>query len=43
MEEKAKGISEDWLAVWIGLFIFVISLGAFIGMDVLGWGVTTNV
>src|SRR5512147_3280565 len=43
MEEKAKGISEDWLAVWIGLFIFIVSLGAFIGMDVLNWGVTTGV
>jgi uncharacterized membrane protein YadS len=43
MEEKTKGISEDWLAVWIGLFIFVVSLGAFIGMDVLNWGVTTAV
>ena len=43
MEEKTKGISEDWLAVWIGLFIFVISLGAFVGTDVLGWGVTTGV
>ncbi len=43
MEEKAKGISEDWLAVWIGLFIFVVSLGAFVGKDVLGWAVTTGV
>ncbi len=43
MEEKAKGISEDWLAVWIGLFIFVVSLGAFVGTDVLNWGVTTAV
>jgi uncharacterized membrane protein YadS len=43
MEEKAKGISEDWLAVWIGLFIFVISLGAFVGTDILNWGVTTAV
>jgi uncharacterized membrane protein YadS len=43
MEEKAKGISEDWLAVWIGLFIFVVSLGAFVGTDVLNWGVTTTV
>jgi len=43
MEEKTKGISEDWLAVWIGLFIFVVSLGAFIGTDVLNWGVTTAV
>jgi uncharacterized membrane protein YadS len=43
MEEKPKGISEDWMAVWIGLFIFVLSLGAFAGMDILGWGVTTGV
>jgi len=43
MEEKTKGISEDWLAVWIGLFIFVVSLGAFVGTDVLKWGVTTGV
>ncbi|HEY6010455.1 MAG TPA: putative sulfate exporter family transporter, partial [Nitrospirota bacterium] len=43
MQEKAKGISEDWLAVWIGLFIFVVSLGAFVGSDVLKWGVTTVV
>ena len=43
MEEKPKGISEDWMAVWIGLFIFVLSLGAFAGKDILGWGVTTGV
>jgi len=39
----AKGISEDWLSVWIGLFIFVLSCGSFVGADVLGWGVTTAV
>ncbi|HEX9113846.1 MAG TPA: putative sulfate exporter family transporter, partial [Nitrospirota bacterium] len=43
MEEKPKGLSEDWLAVWIGLFIFVVSLGAFAGKDILGWIVTTGV
>ncbi len=43
MREKAKGLSEDWLAVWIGLFIFILSLGTFAGMDILGWGVTTGV
>ncbi|HTF99777.1 MAG TPA: putative sulfate exporter family transporter [Nitrospirota bacterium] len=43
MEEKTKGISEDWLAVWIGLFIFIVSLGSFVGTDVLNWGVTTAV
>ncbi|MGA2732864.1 MAG: putative sulfate exporter family transporter [Syntrophobacteraceae bacterium] len=37
------GISEDWLAVWIGLTIFVLSLGVFVGWDILGWGVTTGI
>src|SRR5215470_214135 len=41
--QPAKSISEDWLSVWIGLFIFVLSLGSFVGADVLGWGVTTAV
>ncbi|HEX9021351.1 MAG TPA: putative sulfate exporter family transporter [Nitrospirota bacterium] len=36
-------MSEDWLAVWIGLFIFIVSLGAFVGADILNWGVTTGV
>jgi len=39
----AKAISEDWLSVWIGLFIFVLSLGVMVGADVLGWAVTTSV
>jgi uncharacterized membrane protein YadS len=42
MEEK-KGISEDWLSLWMGLFIFVLGLGLFVGVDILGWGVKTNV
>jgi len=37
------GLSEDWLAVWIGLTIFVLSLGVFVGWDILGWGVTTGI
>jgi len=37
------GISEDWLAVWIGLFVFVLSLGLLFGKDTLGWAVTTSV
>ncbi len=37
------GVSEDWLAVWIGLTIFVLSLGVFVGWDILGWGVTTGI
>jgi uncharacterized membrane protein YadS len=43
MQEKKRGLSEDWLSVCIGLFIFVLSLGPFIGLDLLGWGVTTRV
>ncbi len=43
MEEKRQGISEDWLAVIIGLFVFVLSLGVFVGIDVLGWGIKANV
>jgi uncharacterized membrane protein YadS len=43
MEGKPKGIGEDWLALWLGLGIFVLGLGAFVGLDVLGWGVKTSV
>jgi uncharacterized membrane protein YadS len=39
---KAK-LSEDWLAVLVGLFLFVLSLGAFAGVDTLGWAVSTSV
>jgi len=42
-EQAARGVSEDWLSLWIGLLIFVLSLGVFVGADVLGWGVTTAV
>jgi len=43
MEESRQGLSEDWLAVIIGLFVFVLSLGLFTGMDILGWGIMTKV
>ncbi|HWQ55496.1 MAG TPA: putative sulfate exporter family transporter [Bryobacteraceae bacterium] len=36
-------ITEDWLAVFTGLFIFVLSLAVFLGADLLGWAVTTRV
>jgi uncharacterized membrane protein YadS len=35
--------SEDWWAVWIGLFVFVLSLAALAELDLLGWGVDTRV
>lgn len=42
MVTNGKGISEDWLSLWLGLFIFVISLGLFSGVDLLGWGIKTK-
>ncbi len=41
MEEK-KGISEDWLAFWLAMGIFLISLLAYIDIDPLGWAVKTE-
>src|SRR5437660_393102 len=36
-------ISEDWLSVIIGLFIFVLALAALANVDLIGWAVTTSV
>ncbi len=35
--------SEDWMSVWVGLFIFALSMGLLAGVDLLGWAVKTNV
>src|SRR3989442_14735213 len=43
MNPVAKGMSEDWLSVWIGLLVFVLALGVLGGTDMLGWVVTTGV
>ncbi len=43
MNQGAKGLSEDWLSLWIGLLIFALSLGVLVGADILGWVVTTSV
>ena len=40
--EKRSFISEDWLSLWIGLFIFILSLGIFLRLDILGWGINTK-
>jgi uncharacterized membrane protein YadS len=34
--------TEDWWSVWIGLFVFVLSLFTMVGVDLLGWGVRTS-
>ena len=36
--EGKKGISEDWLSLWMGLFIFVLGLGMFVGIGHPGLG-----
>ena len=43
MDPAAKGISEDWMSVWIGLLVFVLALGVLAGTDILGWVVTAAV
>jgi hypothetical protein len=45
VEPKRFSISEDWLSLWLGLFIFVLSLGVFRQpqADLLGWGANTTV
>ncbi|HXT40756.1 MAG TPA: putative sulfate exporter family transporter [Candidatus Angelobacter sp.] len=36
-------ISEDWLALMIGLSLFLVSLLGFSGVEVFGWAIKTNV
>jgi uncharacterized membrane protein YadS len=39
----APRISEDWLSLIIGLFIFVLALAALTNVNLIGWVVTTAV
>jgi uncharacterized membrane protein YadS len=39
----APKISEDWLALMIGLALFLVSLPALGGVEVFGWAIKTNV
>jgi uncharacterized membrane protein YadS len=41
--EKSLFRSEDWMALFLGLFIFVLSMGLLARVDVLGWSLKTNV
>src|SRR5215471_9666584 len=43
VQATQPGMSEDWLAVCIGLLVFLLSLGLLSGFDLLGWAVTTSV
>src|SRR4029077_18006272 len=43
MDQGTRGLSEDWLSVWIGLLVFVLALAMLGGADILGWVVTASV
>jgi len=42
MEEKKGLLNEDWLAFWMAVVLFAISLLSFAGVDVFGWIVSTK-
>jgi uncharacterized membrane protein YadS len=41
--EQSALLNEDWLAVILGLFIFVLALAALVHTDLIGWVVSTAV
>lgn len=41
-ERKPVLKNEDWWAVWLGLFIFLLGLGPVFGSDLLGWVVKAS-
>lgn len=43
MQQKTHRITEDWLAVIVGLFIVALGLLRLLGHDVFGWAAKTNV
>jgi uncharacterized membrane protein YadS len=42
-ETRSFKLSEDWLAVVIGLFVFLLSLSTLLGGNVFGWAITAKV
>jgi len=43
MESRKPRITEDWLAVHLGLLVFALALAGLAGADLLGWAATTSV
>ena len=41
--ESTALLNEDWLAVILGLFIFILGLAALVHVDLIGWVVSTSV
>ena len=43
-EAVSKGsLTDDWLALAVGVLVFALSLFSLGGIDLLGWAVTTSV
>jgi uncharacterized membrane protein YadS len=42
-QTRQAGLTEDWLAVWIGLAIFALALIGLGGTDLLGWVVSASI
>ncbi|AFM27399.1 putative sulfate exporter family transporter [Desulfomonile tiedjei] len=42
-QQKSVMKSEDWWAVWLGGFVFLLGLGPIVNLDILGWVVKTPV
>ncbi|MCL2660433.1 MAG: YeiH family protein [Acidobacteriaceae bacterium] len=43
MEAQKRWLTEDKLALIIGMFLFCLAAFNFVGKDLLGWGVKTNI
>jgi len=41
--DSAARLNEDWLAVILGLAIFILALAALVNVDLIGWVVSTSV
>jgi len=39
----SRELTEDWLAVFVGLLIFALALAGLAGRDLLGWAVSTSI
>ena len=43
MTERKPRIGEDWLSFWTGFAVFLLSLGVFLGADLLGFGAKVGI
>jgi len=43
MTDRKPKMSEDWLACWTGLVVFLLSLGPFVGTNLLGFGAKVGI